>query len=312
MGLDGKLVTVFGGGGFVGRYVCERLLAAGARVRIAERDPKNAQSVKPLGNLGQVQLASADVRKADSVARAVQGADMVVNLVGVFGSSDAMYAVNADGAGHVAKASADAGVQTLVHMSAIGADAASPAAYGRSRAAGEALVREAFADAIILRPSIIFGREDQFVNRFAAMITMMPVVPVIGAETRFQPVFVGDVAQAVVNALKSGGMFAGKTLELGGPEVLSMLELNKQIAAMAGRSRTFLPMPQIAAAALTLIPGGPISGDQLKMLARDNVAGEGALGLSALGITPTPLASVAHGWMDRYRLHGRFGARVKA
>jgi NADH dehydrogenase len=246
------------------------------------------------------------------VARAVQGADVVVNLVGVFGSSDAMYAVNADGAENVAKAAVNAGIQTLVHMSAIGADAASPSAYGRSRAGGESAVRKVFPDAIILRPSIIFGREDQFVNRFAAMIAIMPVVPVIGANTRFQPVFVGDVAQAVVNSLQSGGVLAGKTLELGGPEVLSMLDLNKRIAVLAGRSRTFLPVPHLAAAALALVPGGPISGDQLKMLGRDNVVGEGALGLTALGIAQTPLASVAHGWMDRYRLHGRFGARAKA
>ncbi len=174
--LDGQLITVLGGGGFLGRYVVQRLLARGARVRIAQRTPRAATFLKPLGGLGQTQFVTADVRDAASIARAVQGSDAVINLVGAFGD---MQAVQADGAGHAAAAAKAAGIATLVHVSAIGADRDSLSAYGRSKGDGEAAVRAAFADAVILRPSIIFGREDQFINRFAALIRMAPVVPVI-------------------------------------------------------------------------------------------------------------------------------------
>jgi uncharacterized protein YbjT (DUF2867 family) len=206
--LDGKLVTIFGGSGFVGRYVVQALCAAGARVRVAVRDTRSAVIVKPLGNLGQVSLCAADVTMADTVANALIGADMAVNLVGSFAEMDA---IQRGGAANVAQAAARAGLSALVHMSAIGADADSEAEYGRSKADGEAAVRAAFPAATILRPSIIFGREDRFINRFAGLIQMLPVVPVIGAETRFQPVFVGDVARAVAAALQGQG---GQTLEL--------------------------------------------------------------------------------------------------
>ena len=197
--LNGKLVTVFGGGGFVGRYVVQALCAAGARVRVAVRHTRTAEHVKPLGNLGQVSLCAADVTKPATVANALIGADMAVNLVGSFDNLDA---IQRQGAANVAEAAAAAGLSALVHMSAIGADANSAAEYGRSKAGGEASVRADFPAATILRPSIIFGREDQFINRFAGLIRMLPVVPVIGANTRFQPVFVGDVARAVVAALQ--------------------------------------------------------------------------------------------------------------
>ena len=303
--LSGKLVTVFGGGGFVGRYVVQALCAAGARVRVAVRDTRGAVIVKPLGNLGQVSLCAADITKPATVANALVGADMAVNLVGSFDNLDAIQRV---GAANVAQAAAKAGVTALVHMSAIGADANSEAEYGRSKAGGEAAVRAAFPGASILRPSIIFGREDQFINRFAGLIRMLPVVPVIGADTKFQPVFVGDVARAVVAALQGPG---GQTRELGGPQTFTMLQLNQWIAKATGRAKLFVPVPDAAAKLLTLIPGGPISGDQLKMLAYDNVV-SGADGLAALGITATPIDAVAHDWMTLYRKHGRFGDAAAA
>jgi NADH dehydrogenase len=308
--LDNKLITVFGGGGFVGRYVVQALCAAGARVRVAVRNPALAGHVKPLGNLGQVSLCAADVTKPGTVANALAGADMCVNLVGSFDNMDAVQRV---GAANVAEAAAKAGVSALVHMSAIGADENSDAQYGRSKAAGEAAVRAAFPDAVILRPSIVFGREDQFVNRFAGLIRALSafplsIVPVIGAETKFQPVFVGDVAKAVVAGLQRGG---GETLELGGPQILSMLDLNDWIAHATGRKVLFVPVPGFAAKLLSFVPGGPISGDQLKMLASDNVV-SGADGFAALGIVPTPLDAVAHDWLSLYRKHGRFGGTAAA
>ena len=303
--LSGKLVTVFGGGGFVGRYVVQALCAAGARVRVAVRDTRGAVIVKPLGNLGQVSLCACDITKPTTVANALVGADMAVNLVGSFDNLDAIQRV---GAANVAQAAAKAGVTAFVHMSAIGADANSEAEYGRSKAGGEAAVRAAFPSASILRPSIIFGREDQFINRFAGLIRMLPVVPVIGADTKFQPVFVGDVARAVVAALQGPG---GQTLELGGPQIFSMLQLNEWIAKATGHKKLFLPVPDAAAKLLTFIPGGPISSDQLKMLAHDNVV-SGENGLEALGIVATPLDAVAHDWLTLYRKHGRFGDAAAA
>lgn len=307
--MQGKLVTVFGGGGFLGRYVAQALLEQGVRIRVACRNPANANYIKPLGNLGQVQLIAADIRKPISVARAVKDADAVVNLVGSFADLDAVQNI---GAGNVAQAASAAGVQTLVHISAIGADAESEAEYGRSKAAGEASVRAAFPSATILRPSIVFGREDQFINRFAGLIRMLPIVPVIGANTKFQPVFVGDVADAVASALARPN---GEILELGGPEIFSMLELNKWIAKAIGREPMFVEVPDIAAKLLAKgtgwLPGAPITDDQLKMLGSDNVI-TGKDGLATYGIVPTSLDAVAEGWLDMYRKHGRFGTRAPA
>lgn len=313
--LDGKLVTVFGGGGFIGRYVCEKLLGAGARVRVAERDPSDAFRIKPLGNLGQTQFASADITKPDSLPRVVAGSDAVVNLVGVFG--DQMEKVHVNGARNVAAAAAAAGATAFVQLSAIGADSESQSHYGRSKGDGEAEVRRAFPSATILRPSIVFGREDDFINRFARMIVSLPVVPVIAPDAKFQPVFVGDVADAVLAALANPDVAAGQTFELGGPEVITMRELNERIAAMAGRERTFVDVPDVAAQALavagSLLPGMPITLDQYRMLQMDNVVATDAKGLDALGIAPEALFSVAGSvWMDRYRKQGRFGTQAKA
>jgi uncharacterized protein YbjT (DUF2867 family) len=307
--MQGKLVTVFGGGGFVGRYVVQDLLAAGARVRVAQRNIATANTLKTSGNLGQMQLMAADVGKPASLKRAVADADAVVNLVGSFANMDAVQNI---GAGNIAQAAAEAGVAALVHISAIGADANSAADYGRSKAAGEAAVRAAFPGATILRPSIVFGREDAFINRFAGLIRMLPVVPVIGAATKFQPVFVGDVAKAVVAAL---GREGGETLELGGPDILSMLELNRWIANGIGRDPTFVTVPDFAASLMATttgwLPGAPITADQFKMLGNDNVV-TGTDGLALLDIVPTPLDAVAEGWLDVYRKHGRFAGTTPA
>ena len=306
--MQGKLITIFGGGGFLGRYLAQTLLGQGARVRVACRNANSANHIKPLGNLGQVQLMEADVRKPASVARAVADADAVVNLVGSFAD---MNAVQKIGAGNVAKAAADAGVTALVHISAIGADVHSNAEYGQSKAGGEAAVHAAFPSAVILRPSIVFGREDQFINRFAGLIRMLPVVPVIGAATRFQPVFVGDVAKAVAAALAHQD---GRVLELGGPEIFSMMELNRWIAKAIGRTPLFVEVPDIAAKMLAKgtgwMPGAPITEDQYKMLGSDNVV-TGTDGLAAYGIVPMPIDVIAADWLDIYRKHGRFGSSPK-
>jgi uncharacterized protein YbjT (DUF2867 family) len=307
--MQGKLITVFGGGGFLGRYVAQALLGQGARLRIAGRNANSANHIKPLGNLGQVQLMDADVRKPASVARAVMDADAVVNLVGSFADMDAVQNM---GAGIVAQAAADAGVGALVHISAIGADAQSDAEYGQSKAGGEAAVHAAFPAAVILRPSIVFGREDQFINRFAGLIRMLPVVPVIGAATKFQPVFAGDVAKAVAAALVHQD---GRVLELGGPEIFSMMELNRWIAKAIGRDPLFVEVPDIAAKMLAKgtgwMPGAPITDDQFKMLGHDNVV-TGTDGLAAYGIVPTPLDVIAADWLNIYRKHGRFGSSPTA
>lgn len=308
------LVTVFGGGGFLGRQVVQELLSRGARVRVAQRDLGSAIRVKPLGGLGQTQFVAADIARPQSVARAVAGSDMVVNLVGIL--SGDFERVQHQGAANVAQAARDAGVKALVHVSAIGADPDSPSAYGRSKAAGEAAVKAAFPHATILRPSIIFGREDQFLNRFAKLIGMAPVVPVMAPQTLFQPVYVADVAHAIAKAVENADLHGGKTYELGGPQQISMMDLNRWIASAIGRAaKPLVPVPTPVAsliAAFGFLPGAPITRDQWAMLQKDNVTSAEAPGLAELGVTPTPMAAVAESWLVRFRKHGRFAGRVKA
>lgn len=311
--MNDKLVTLIGGGGFLGRYMAQALLAKGARVRIAERDPRRALYLKPLGGLGQTQFVAADVARPETVMRAVQGSDAVVNLVGSFTGD--LNRIHVAGAEAVAKAAAATGAQALVHVSAIGADAASASRYARTKGEGEAAVRAAFPHATILRPATVFGREDQFINRFAAMIARLPIVPVLKPETRFQPVFVGDVAEAAARALADPGRHGGHVYELGGPDVLTMMALQRWIAAAIGRTPHLVALPDAAGAtiaALGFLPGAPISSDQWKMLQKDTVVASDAEGLAALDVTPTPIESVAPGWLVMYRRAGRFGARVAA
>ncbi|PTD25184.1 complex I NDUFA9 subunit family protein [Sphingomonas fennica] len=301
------LVTLFGGAGFLGRYVAQELLKAGARVRLAERDPKRAFFIKPLGGLGQTQFAAADITRAESVARVVQGSDAVINLVGILKGD--FEAVHIGGARNVAEAARDAGVDALVHVSAIGADADAESRYARSKGQGEAAVRAVFPQATVLRPSIIFGPDDHFVNRFAQM-ARMPVLPVIRGGVKLQPVFVADVARAVAAAALHPARFAGRTFELGGPETLSMADLNAWIAKAAGRDPAILSIPDGAARLMARLggwaPGAPITWDQWLMLQKDNVAAGGAEGFEAFGIKPAPLEAVAPGWLVQYRRHGRF------
>lgn len=310
--MTGKLVTIFGGSGFVGRYVAQELLQRGARVRLAERNPVAAAGARPLAGLGQVQMVAADITRPEQVAAAVAGSDAVINLVGILKGD--FTALQVRGAAHVAQAAAAAGVAHLVQMSAIGADANSKSAYGRTKGEGEAAVRAAFPTATIIRPSIIFGREDGFTNRFAGLLGMGPVVPVIGEHTKFQPVYVVDVARAVARAALDADTCAGRTFELGGPQVMSMMEINRYLAAAIGRKPALVPMPDALAGMMATLtgwmPGAPITRDQWLMLQSDNVVADGADGFAALGIEPVPMGSVAESWLVPYRQHGRFAARV--
>ncbi|KKC25865.1 complex I NDUFA9 subunit family protein [Sphingomonas sp. SRS2] len=307
-----RLITLFGGGGFLGRYVAQELLKAGARVRIAERDPSDAWFLKPLGGLGQIQFVPASVTKPASIAHAVEGADAVINLVGILkGDFDA---IQRKGAGNVAAAARAAGADTLVHISAIGADPESPSAYGRSKGEGEAAVRAAFPEATIIRPSVVFGQEDGFLNRFAAM-QAMPFVPVLRGGVKFQPVWVADVARAIAAAATSPAVHGGQTYELGGPEVVTMAGLNEWLAKATGREPNFVPVPDFAGAILAtlmgMVPGAPITRDQWLMLQKDNVVSPGAKGIEAFGIAPTPMEAVAPGWLVQYRPNGRFATTTK-
>lgn len=306
--MTNKLVTLIGGGGFLGRYVARELMRDGTRVRVAQRDPRQAYFLRTQGGLGQTQFVAADIARPETVARAVEGADAVVNLVGVMGGN--MQRIHVDGARAVAEAARNAGAGALVHVSAIGADTNGAAAYARSKGQGEAAVRDAFPNATILRPSIVFGREDQFVNRFAGMMAA-PIVPVLRAGVKFQPVFAGDVGEAVANALRDPELHGHKTYELGGPDVLSMGELLRWIAQALGRKPNFLEIPDFAGALLARLPGSPISWDQWLMLQQDNVVAAGAPGLAALGVEAEPLAAVAPEYLIRFRKSGRFGRRAE-
>lgn len=304
------LVTIFGGGGFLGRYVVQELLKGGVRVRVAGRDPKNAWFLKTQGGLGQTQFVSADITRPDSVARAVQGSTAVVNLVGLL--AGAFDAVHVAGARTIAQAAHTAGADAVVQVSAIGADPAAASHYARTKGEGEAAVRAAFPNATILRPSILFGPEDQFVNKFAQMARILPVLPIIRGPVLFQPAFVADAARAIARAALDPLTYGGRTFELGGPERISMEALNRWIAAEIGRSPAIVNIPDAAVALMAkvgrFVPGAPITPDQLLLLQSDNVVSPGAEGFAAFGIDPVPLAAVAPGWLVRYRRHGRFGA----
>jgi NADH dehydrogenase len=306
-----RLVTLFGGGGFVGRYVAQQIYKTGARVRIAQFDARKAFFLKPLGGLGQTQFAAVDIRNPAQVAAAVKNSDAVVNLVGVLKGD--FQGLHVDGARYVAEACADEGVGSLVHISAIGADPNSPSAYGRSKGEGEEAVRAAFPKATIMRPSVVFGREDNFINRFAGMARLSPVLPVIRGATKFQPVYAADVGKAVTEAALDPHGRGGKSYDLGGPQTLSMRELMEWINHTTGHNRLLADIPdpiaKLIARGLGWLPGAPITWDQWLMLQRDNVAAEGAEGLREFGIAPTPLAAVSEGWLTSYRQRGRFAAK---
>ena len=307
----GALVTVVGGSGFLGRYIVQRLAEAGLRVRVAVRHPETALFLKPLGSLGQVQLVHGNITSDAQMAAAFDGAAAGVNLVGILAESGKQRfdAVQAEGAGRAARAAAAAGVRHYVQVSAIGADVASPVPYARSKAQGEAAVLAAIPTATILRPSLVIGPEDQFLNRFAAMARLSPVLPVIAGNTRFQPVFVMDVAAAVVAALNSPAA-AGRTYELGGADVLSFRAILAMINAETRQQRRLLEVPGWIAALMAklgdVLPFMPMTSDQLAMLGKDNVVTSGMPGLADLGVEATPMAAFVPAMLERYRPSGRF------
>lgn len=308
--LNGKLVILMGGSGFLGNYVAQSLLKRGARLRIASRNPEQAFSLKPLANLGQIQFVRCNITNQRSVQAVVHGADAVVNLAGSFDGD--LIELIGKSAGRLANASKAAGASAFVQVSAIGADAESTAEYAQAKALGEQLVREAFAEATIVRPSILFGQDDNFLTMFAGLIRMMPVLPVFAPEAKLQPAHVGDCAEAIVTALADPAKFGGKTYELGGPEQLTMMEINQRIADAQGRSRTFLPMPDLVSGIFAALPLTPMGSDQWTLLKQGNVVADKAFGFKQLGIEPKPLGLFLDRWMVQYRKHGRFTAPLKA
>jgi uncharacterized protein YbjT (DUF2867 family) len=318
-----RLATVFGGSGFIGRYVVTNLARAGWLVRVAVRRPDEALFLKTAGVVGQVTPVAANVRDRASVARAVAGADAVVNLVGILheGGSQKFEAVHAEGARAIAEEAVRAGARHLVQISAIGADPNSDSAYVRTKAAGEAAVRQAFPSATILRPSIVFGAEDGFFNRFARMAQLAPALPLIGGgKTRFQPVYVGDVAEAVVRAIETPEA-AGQTYELAGPKIYSFAELMRMVLHETGRRRPLVPLPFAIASAIgcvaqgatravnalvPILPGPALTIDQVRQLKRDNVPSAGSAGLTDLGITPTGVEAVIPAYLERYRARSTY------
>lgn len=315
-----KLVTIYGGSGFVGRYIARRMAKAGWRVRVAVRRPNEALFVRPYGVVGQVEPVFCNIRDDASVAAAMAGADAVINCVGILNESGAntFEAVQGAGAGRIARLSAAAGVEQIVHISAIGADVDSESAYSRTKAAGEAAVIAHRPDVIILRPSVIFGPEDQFFNRFAGIARLGPVLPVVAAETKFQPVYVDDVAQAAVKAVE--GHAQPGIYELGGPEILSFRSLMERMLQIIHRRRVLLPMPNwvagivalgfdvLQAVTLGLFTNSVLTRDQLKNLAQDNVVSGDARGLSDLGIQATTLESALPDYLWRFRPSGQYDA----
>jgi NADH dehydrogenase len=313
---DKGLVTVFGGSGFLGRHVVRALLKRGWRVRAAVRRPDLAGHLQPLGMVGWVQPVQANLRYRWSVDRAVTGADAVVNLVAILSETgrQRFEAVNSAGARAVAEATRAAGIERLVHVSAIGADPDSPSAYARSKAAGEAAVHETMPGGVIFRPSIMFGPEDRFFNRFASLARVFPAFPLFGGgHTRFQPVFAGDVARAIADAVE-GKVPGGKVYELGGPEVKTFRECLELMLATIERRRLLIPVPWVIAAAmgqvLQYLPNPLLTRDQVRQLKIDNVVSEEARAerrtLKGLGINATSLEAVLPSYLYRFRARGQF------
>lgn len=315
-----KLVTIIGGSGFVGRYIARRLAKEGWRVRVAVRRPNEALFVRPYGVPGQVEPVPCNIRDDASVRSVIKGADAVVNCVGVLNGvgANTFDAVQAQGAARVARIAAAEGVTSLVHISAIGADAASDSDYARTKGQGEADVLSAFPNAVILRPSIIFGTEDGFFNRFAAMTRMGPVLPVVGAATKFQPVYVDDVAQAAVKAVL--GQAAPGIYELGGPEIDTFRGLMGRMLKIVQRRRAVVGLPflvgsimgagfdAVQAVTLGLVQNKMLTRDQVRNLRRDNVVAAGAKGFADLEITPTAMEAVLPEYLWRYRPSGQYAA----
>jgi uncharacterized protein YbjT (DUF2867 family) len=310
------LITIYGGSGFIGRHVVRAIAKTGARMRIAVRRPELAGFLQPLGGVGQINAVQANVRYPDSLLAAADEADAVVNLVGILFPSgkQTFKSVMDEGARHVAEAARAKGARAFVHISAIGASPKAPSYYARSKAAGEAAIREVFPDAVILRPSLVFGPEDDFFNRFAAMARIFPALPLIGGgTTKIQPVFAGDVAKAVIAGL-TGKTEPGAPYELGGPEVLTMKEIMKRVLAYTMRKRLLVSDPfwlaKLQGAFLQLLPKPMLTIDQVRMLETDNIVSEEAKRarrtLEGLGIEPIAVESVVPDYLEQYRPRGQF------
>ena len=316
---NGKLAVVFGGSGFVGRHTVSALAKRGYRVRAAVRRPDLAGYLQPMGAVGQIQPVQANLRFPDSVQRACVGADVVINCVGLLASTGAQTfdAIHVVGARSIAKAARDAGTTRLIHVSAIGADTNGKANYARTKAAGEQAVLQEFPGAVIVRPSIVFGPEDEFFNRFGAMARFSPMLPLIGSGlTKFQPVYVGDLAAAIANIADGQGV-AGKIYELGGPEKLTFRQLLERTLEYTGRNRVLMPMPfwlaKLQALATWPLPNAlrPITVDQVRLLKNDNIVSDVAISegrtLKNLGVAnPTAIAAVVPGYLERFNPRGQY------
>jgi NADH dehydrogenase len=315
-----KLITIYGGSGFVGRYIARRMAKAGWRVRVAVRRPNEAIFVKPYGVVGQVEPVPCNIRDDASVRSVMQGADAVVNCVGILAElgKNKFDAVQAEGAERVARIAAESGIETMVHISAIGADEGADSDYARTKALGEAGVRVHRPNAVILRPSIVFGHEDQFFNRFASMSRLGPILPVVGADTKFQPVYVDDVAHAAVSAITE--CVEPGTYELGGPQVATFRELMTLMLSVIRRRKWVLNVPFFAARIMAfffdmaqtlsagLLRNTMITRDQVKNLANDNVVAEDAKGFAEIGITPRAMEAVLPDYLWRFRPSGQYDA----
>ena len=318
-----KLVTIYGGSGFVGRYIARRMAKEGWRVRVAVRRPNEALFVKPYGEVGQVEPIFCNIRDDASVAAAMLGSDAVVNCVGILAetSKNKFDTVQAEGAGRVAWLAAEQGITCLVHISAIGADAASPSEYAQSKAEGEAMILSQFPTAVILRPSVIFGAEDEFFNRFADMATKSPIIPLVGAETKFQPVYVDDVAQAAVAGIM--GQADAGIYELGGPEVGTFKHFVNKMLTVIQRRKLVLPLPffvgrlmgfsfdLLQTMSLGLFTNSVITRDQVRNLGRDNVVSQDAKTFADLGIAPVSINAVLPDYLWCFRPSGQYAA-IKA
>jgi NADH dehydrogenase len=310
------VITVFGGSGFLGRNAVRALAKADYRIRVAVRYPASAYFLPPMGHVGQIQLVRCNVRDPEQVAEALKGSSVAINLTGILYQSgeQSFEGVHVEAAGSIARAARDAGIKTLVHVSAIGADRDAPSRYAQTKGEGEMRVREAFPDAAILRPSLVFGAEDEFFNKFAWLARLSPALPLIGGgRTIFQPVFVGDVAEAILNCTRDSAT-RGKTYELGGPSIYSFKQLMQIMLHETGRRRLLVPVPFFLAYVkafflqLSAIVGIEplLTTDQVTLLKSDNVVSEGALTLGDLGIVPDALEAVIPSYLWRFRTKGQY------
>lgn len=309
--LRDKLITIFGGTGFIGRYLVRELAKTGAMIRVVSRDPQRGLFLKTSGYVGQVVLERGSLNEPNSLKAMLEGTDVVINLIGIlFEHGSQRFAnVHARGAERLAKAAAEAGVERLLHMSALGVDKAGRSKYARTKHAGEQAVLAAFPNATLFRPSVVFGPEDDFINRFASMASAAPVIPIVGGKTRFQPVYVVDVAQAMVNALLTE-QSKGVTYELGGPHIYRLADIIRYIMKETGHERPLISLPTLMASvigtAAEILPNPPLTSDQVKLLQYDNVISSDVPGFEELGIKPTALEVVAPDYLVRYRRGGQF------